>query len=87
MGLSRVIAFGMTAPLGYGQMIARNYEIGLRAFFVEFILTIALVPLLIKNGDLTAALVVAGLIPWASVGILYMHSHKISKVWSRGHIY
>ena len=77
MTLSRIIAFGVLTTVGYGQTIKRSYINGFKVNFMELVITIVLVPLSLAYIHWSVCLLICGVLPWASVLRVYLHSRAI----------
>lgn len=74
MCLSRAAAFGVSSPMGFGQIMQRNYRKGLEIHLLELTLTLLTLPVGLYVLGVHWALFLGAMIPWITVFLLYRHS-------------
>ena len=77
MLISRILAFGMSSSMGYGQTMERSYRNGFKIHFSELIFTITLLPIFAMCLGVYQALFLCSVLPWISVFRLRSYSLKI----------
>tara|TARA_E500000178_G_scaffold251982_1_gene248581 strand:- start:224 stop:475 length:252 start_codon:yes stop_codon:yes gene_type:complete len=77
MLISRIISFGISSSMGFGQTIQRSYKQGLKINVDELILTLILVPVSAVYFGVSTAIVLCGVLPWVSVFRIRNYSKKI----------
>ena len=67
MLISRVLAFGMSSSMGYGQTMERSYRNGFKIHFSELMFTVVLLPIFALYLGVYQALFLCSVLPWISV--------------------
>ena len=77
MLISRIVSFGMSSSMGFGQTMQRSYKQGLKINLTELSLTLILVPISAVYFGVSATLILCGILPWLSVFRTRSYSKKI----------
>ena len=77
MLISRIISFGISSSMGFGQTMQRSYKQGLKINVNELLLTLILVPVSAVYFGVSTAMVLCGVLPWVSVFRIRNYSKKV----------